>query len=146
MKILLLGKNGQVGWELQRALAPLATLVALDRRGEGGLAADLSRPESLADTVRALEPDVIVTPPPTPQWTRRRASLARPCDQRRSTRGTGPRGGTPRALLVHYSTDYVFDGSGDAPRAEDAPTAPLSGTGRPSSRARKPSAQAAAAI
>ena len=60
MKILLLGKNGQVGWELQRALSPLGELVALDRHGAGPLSADLSQPESLAATVRAVAPQIIV--------------------------------------------------------------------------------------
>ena len=127
MKILLLGKNGQVGWELQRALAPLATLVALDRRGEGGLAGDLSRPESLADTVRALEPDVIVNAAAHTAVDKAQSEpgLARAINAEAPAvlaREAARRG----ALLVHYSTDYVFDGSGDAPRAEDAPTAPLS--------------------
>ena len=58
MKILLLGKNGQVGWELQRSLSILGELVALDRHSE--LCGDLSQPERLADTVRLLRPDVIV--------------------------------------------------------------------------------------
>jgi dTDP-4-dehydrorhamnose reductase len=52
MKILLLGKNGQVGWELQRALAPLGQLVALDFDTPGDLRADFSKPDTLADTVR----------------------------------------------------------------------------------------------
>ena len=60
MKILLLGKNGQVGWELQRSLAPLGEVVALDFDSPGPLTADFSKPESLAATVRAVAPDVIV--------------------------------------------------------------------------------------
>ena len=59
MKILLLGKNGQLGWELQRSLAPLGELVALDRQGAPGLCGDLGEPDGLAATVRALRPDVI---------------------------------------------------------------------------------------
>lgn len=59
MKILLLGKNGQVGWELQRSLAPLGTVVALDRRS-AEYCGDLSQLENLAETVRAVRPDVIV--------------------------------------------------------------------------------------
>ena len=55
MKILLFGKNGQVGWELQRALAPLGELHAL-----GSDAADFAAPESLSEIVRALRPDVVV--------------------------------------------------------------------------------------
>src|SRR5690606_29673778 len=60
MKILLLGKNGQVGWELQRALAPLGELIALDREPEGGLCGDLTDPDGLRETIRAVRPDVIV--------------------------------------------------------------------------------------
>ena len=60
MKILLLGKNGQVGWELQRALAPLGELIALDRSGAEGLVGDLAQPQALARTVAALRPQVIV--------------------------------------------------------------------------------------
>ena len=59
MKILLLGKNGQVGWELQRSLAPLGELIALDRHSTP-LCGDLSQPEALAQTVRAVRPNVIV--------------------------------------------------------------------------------------
>src|SRR6056297_1453118 len=60
MKILLLGSNGQVGWELQRALAPLGALTALSRNGMQGLCGDLRRPEELSVTVRKVAPDVIV--------------------------------------------------------------------------------------
>ena len=59
MKILLLGKNGQVGWELQRALAPLGDLVALDF-DSAEHNADFSRPETLAATVQAVRPQIIV--------------------------------------------------------------------------------------
>ena len=60
MKILLLGKNGQVGWELQRALAPLGTLIALDRNGADGLRGDLEDLAGLEHCVRTLAPHVIV--------------------------------------------------------------------------------------
>ena len=60
MKILLLGKNGQVGWELQRSLAVLGEVVALDFDSPGPLTADFSKPESLAATVRAVAPQIIV--------------------------------------------------------------------------------------
>ncbi|MEY3215760.1 MAG: dTDP-4-dehydrorhamnose reductase, partial [Pseudomonadota bacterium] len=59
MKILLLGKNGQVGWELQRSLAPLGEVLALDRHSTD-YCGDLSQPERLAQTVRDWRPDVIV--------------------------------------------------------------------------------------
>ena len=59
MKILLLGKNGQLGWELQRSLAPLGELLALDRQSTSHCG-DLSNLEGLAETVRAFQPDVVV--------------------------------------------------------------------------------------
>src|SRR5699024_6114096 len=60
MKILLLGKNGQVGWELQRALAPLGEVIALDRYGLMGLCGDLSQTEAVSDTIVSVKPDVVV--------------------------------------------------------------------------------------
>ena len=60
MKILLLGKSGQVGWELQRALAPLGEVVALERQGENGLCGDLTDLDGLRNTIRSLQPDVLV--------------------------------------------------------------------------------------
>ncbi|ASM76215.1 dTDP-4-dehydrorhamnose reductase [Vitreoscilla filiformis] len=130
MKILLLGKGGQVGWELQRALAPLGEIVALDHDSTE-LAGDFSRPESLAATVQAVRPTVIVNAAAhtavdkaesEPELARAINALA-PGVLAREAAAIG-------ALLIHYSTDYVFDGSGQAPRAEDAPTAPLSAYGR----------------
>ena len=59
MKILLLGPNGQVGWELQRSLAPLGEVLALDRHSTQ-FCGDLGQPERLAQTVAAYQPDVIV--------------------------------------------------------------------------------------
>ena len=130
MKILLLGKGGQVGWELQRALAPLGEIVALDHDSTE-LAGDFSRPESLAATVQAVRPTVIVNAAAhtavdkaesEPELARAINALA-PGVLAREAAAIG-------ALLIHYSTDYVFDGSGDTPRTEEAPTAPLSTYGR----------------
>ncbi|EPD43925.1 MULTISPECIES: dTDP-4-dehydrorhamnose reductase [Delftia] len=130
MKLLLLGRNGQVGWELQRSLAPLGELIALERQGDAGgqgLCGDLSRLDELARTVRALRPDVIVNAAAhtavdkaesEPEQARLLNALA-PQVLAREAAQTG-------ALLVHYSTDYVFDGSGSAARTETEATAPLS--------------------
>ncbi|HET9976907.1 MAG TPA: dTDP-4-dehydrorhamnose reductase [Burkholderiaceae bacterium] len=130
MKLLLLGKNGQVGWELQRSLAPLGEVVALDFDSTEHHA-DFTRPAALAETVRALAPDVIVN---AAAHTAVDKAESEP-DLARTINAEAPRVLSAEArrcgaLLVHYSTDYVFDGSGDAPRAEDAPTAPLSVYGR----------------
>ena len=130
MKILLLGKNGQVGWELQRALGVLGELVALDF-DSAELSADFSRPESLSATVRAVRPDVIVNAAAhtAVDKAESEAELARTINAAAPTvlaREAAALG----AWLVHYSTDYVFDGSGSSPRAEDARTGPLSVYGR----------------
>lgn len=131
MKILLLGKNGQVGWELQRALAPLGEVIALDRQGADGLCGDLADLERLAATVRALAPDVIVN-----------AAAYTAVDKAESEPGLAMliNGEAPGVLareaaalgawLIHYSTDYVFDGSGEEQWQESAATGPLSVYGR----------------
>lgn len=126
MKILLLGKNGQLGWELQRSLAPLGELVALDRQGAPGLCGDLGEPDGLAATVRALRPDVILNAAAYTAVDRaesepdlaRRINAHAPAVLAREAAACG-------ALLLHYSTDYVFHGHGQHPWAEDDPTGPL---------------------
>ena len=126
MKILLLGKNGQVGWELQRSLAPLGELIALDRHSPD-LCGDLAKLQGLADTVRAVRPDVIVNAAAhtavdkaesEPELARTLNALA-PGVLAQEAAKIG-------ALLVHYSTDYVFDGSGTRPWTETDTPAPLS--------------------
>lgn len=128
MKILLLGKNGQVGWELQRSLAPLGELVALDRAGDAarGLCGDLQHLDGLRETVRALRPDVIVNAAAHTAVDKaqsetdlaRRLNAEAPAVLAEAAQAVG-------AALVHYSTDYVFDGSGHTPWVETAPTGPL---------------------
>ena len=125
--ILLLGTNGQVGWELQRALAPLGDVVALDRQGQDGLCGDLNDPAALAATVRALRPAAIVNAAAHTAVDRaesepelaQRLNAEAPAALAQAAAEVG-------ALLVHYSTDYVFDGSGDTPWREGDATGPLS--------------------
>ena len=131
MKILLLGKNGQVGWELQRSLAPLGTVTACDFDSTGELKADFSQPESLVPLIRRVRPDVIVN---SAAHTAVDKAESEP-ELARAINATAPglvarEAAASGALLVHYSTDYVFDGSGDQPRSEDAATGPLSVYGR----------------
>ncbi|VTU18880.1 dTDP-4-dehydrorhamnose reductase [Variovorax sp. PBL-E5] len=126
MKLLLLGKGGQVGWELQRSLAPLGELVALDFDSTE-LHADFSHPEQLADTVRQVRPDVIVN---AAAHTAVDKAESEP-DVARKLNATSPgvvaeAAQQVGALMVHYSTDYVFDGSGSTPWREDDATGPLS--------------------
>ncbi|VTU17342.1 dTDP-4-dehydrorhamnose reductase [Variovorax sp. PBL-H6] len=130
MKVLLLGKTGQVGWELQRSLAPLGELVALDSRSTE-FHADFRDPGRVAQTVLALRPDVVVNAAAhtavdkaesEPELARTLNAFA-PGAIAKAAQQVG-------ALMVHYSTDYVFDGTGERPWQEDDATAPLSVYGR----------------
>jgi len=126
LKILLFGKNGQVGWELQRSLAPIGELIALDRTDTVPTCGDLSRPELLAETVRQLRPDVIVN---AAAYTAVDKAESEP-DLARAINSTAPavlaaEAAALGAWLVHFSTDYVFDGSGTRPWQEEDATGPL---------------------
>lgn len=126
MKILLLGKNGQVGWELQRSLAPLGCVLALDSKSQD-FCGDLNDLQGLADTVQRFAPDVIVN-----------AAAYTAVDKAESEPGHALRINAQapavlaaearklKALLVHYSTDYVFAGNGDTAWLESDPVGPLS--------------------
>jgi dTDP-4-dehydrorhamnose reductase len=131
MKILLFGANGQVGWELRRSLAPLGELVALGSAGEEGLAGDFRDPAAVAATVERVRPGVVVNAAAytavdkaesEPEIARAVNALA-PEAIARAAQSVG-------APVVHYSTDYVFDGSGSRPWREDDPTGPLGVYGR----------------
>ena len=126
MNILLLGKGGQVGWELQRSLGPLGHLTALDFDSTLHCG-DFSNLQGLADTVRAVRPDVIVNAAAhtavdkaesEPELARTLNALAPGVLAHEAAR--------LGAWLVHYSTDYVFDGSGTRPWTETDTPAPLS--------------------
>ena len=131
MKLLLLGKSGQVGWELQRSLAPLGELVALDRQVTAGLCGDISDLSALAQVIEAVRPDVIINAAAHTAVDKAQAepelALRLNAEAPEVMAQAAKRLG---ALLVHYSTDYVFDGSGSTPRSESAETAPLSVYGR----------------
>lgn len=130
MKILLLGKNGQVGWELQRSLAPLGEVIAVGR-DHPALCGDLSNLEGLAATVRSVAPDIIVNAAAYTAVDRAESDEVLCHAVNALAPGVlAAEAARMDALLVHYSTDYVFDGSGDAPWREDAATGPLSVYGR----------------
>lgn len=126
MKILLLGKNGQVGWELQRSLAPLGEVISLDRNGLNQWCGDLSKPDQIYQTIVDIAPNVVVnasayTVVDLAETEQDMANLinyvavgkiAEACAQ-------------IKALLVHYSTDYVFDGEGTSKFNETDALKPL---------------------
>jgi len=129
--MLLLGASGQVGHELRRALAPLGEVICTARGGrlQGGAAcevADFDKPDTLPALVDCIAPDVVVN-----------AAAYTAVDRAESERDTAFRANAeaPAALaaacaqrdtlLVHYSTDYVFDGTGTRPYREDDPVAPI---------------------
>lgn len=130
MKILLLGKNGQVGWELQRSLSVLGDLVALDRHGPD-LCGDLANLQGIARTVQTVRPDVIVNAAAHTAVDRAESEP----DLAHTLNALAPgllaqEAAKLGALLVHYSTDYVFDGSGTRAWVETDTPAPLSVYGR----------------
>jgi dTDP-4-dehydrorhamnose reductase len=130
LNILLFGKNGQVGWELQRSLAPLGEVTALDF-DSATHCGDFAQPTGIANTVRSLRPDVIVN---AAAHTAVDKAESEP-DLARLLNATSPgvlatEAARLGALLVHYSTDYVFDGSGSRPWLETDSPAPLSVYGR----------------
>jgi dTDP-4-dehydrorhamnose reductase len=126
MKILLFGKTGQVGWELQRSLAPLGDLVALDVDSQSHCG-DLTNLDGVAQTIQLVAPDVIVNAAAHTAVDKaeseselvRTINARAPALMAQQARQLG-------ACLVHYSTDYVFDGSGSQPWLETDTTAPLS--------------------
>ncbi len=119
--ILLTGARGQVGWELARTLSTLGKVVALDSR-----ALDLTDTDAIRRVVAEVNPRIIVNPAAHTAVDKAESEA----DKARALNATAPamlaeeakkRG----ALLIHYSTDYVFDGSGTTPWQEDDPTGPL---------------------
>ena len=130
MNILLLGKNGQVGWELQRSLALLGQVTALDFDSSEHCG-DFSQPDKVAESVRALRPQVIVNAAAHTAVDKAESEPELAQLLNATTPGVLAQEAVKTgALLVHYSTDYVFDGSGSRPWAETDTPAPLSVYGR----------------
>ena len=130
MKVLLLGRGGQVGWELQRSLSVLGDVVALDfdpAHNPDGLCGDFTNLAGLAETVRRVQPHIIVNAAAHTAVDKaesepdvaRLINAAAPAVLAQAATELG-------AWLVHYSTDYVFDGSGSLPWLETDTTGPLS--------------------
>ena len=130
MNILLFGKSGQVGWELQRSLAMLGNITMLDFDSTEHCG-DFSNPTGIADAVRALRPNVIVN---AAAHTAVDKAESEP-EVARLLNATTPgvlaqEAARLGALMVHYSTDYVFDGSGSRPWRETDVPDPLNVYGR----------------
>lgn len=125
MNILLFGKTGQVGWELQRALAPLGKLVALDVHSKD-FCGDFSNPEGIAETVRAIKPDVIVNAAAHTAVDKAESEPAfAQLLNATSVEAIAKEAEKIGAWVVHYSTDYVFPGNGEIPWRESDATSPL---------------------
>ena len=130
MIILLFGKGGQVGWELQRSLSPLGKLVALGTDSQD-LCGDFTDLDGIAETVRSVQPDIIVNAAAYTAVDKaesesdlcRKINAMAPAILAREAKSCG-------SWLIHYSTDYVFDGSGERPWSEADPTTPLSVYGK----------------
>jgi len=126
MHILLTGRNGQVGFELQRSLAPLGEVIALDRSR-----CDLGTPDSLRAAIRELRPDIIVNPAAYTAVDKAESDEATARAVNAIAPGIlGEEAARLGALVIHYSTDYVFDGKKDGPYVESDTTNPLSVYGR----------------
>ena len=121
LRLLVTGTTGQVGWELLRSLAPLGEVIAADRQRM-----NLSDPDSIRRTIREVRPDVLVNPA---AWTAVDRAEAE-AESAAAINATAPGVMAEEcrladALLVHFSTDFVFDGSGDLPWSEDDAPGPL---------------------
>ena len=131
MRLLLLGGNGQVGRELRRALPALGEVVVATREGGGtDLAADFDAPAALGELVRRIAPDVVVN---AAAYTAVDKAEAEP-DVAFRVNALAPAAiaqacAAAGALLLHYSTDYVFDGTASRPYREDDATVPLGAYG-----------------
>jgi dTDP-4-dehydrorhamnose reductase len=125
LRILVPGKTGQVGWELQSALAPLGTVIALDRG-----AMDVANPDSIRGAIRDTKPEVIVNATAYNNVDRAESEP----DLAMRVNGVAPgimaeEAKRLGAILIHYSTDYVFDGELDRPYSEDDPPNPVNAYG-----------------
>jgi dTDP-4-dehydrorhamnose reductase len=136
VKLLLLGANGQVGRELRAALAPLGAVVCASRDGNlgdqaTGETADLSEPQTLVALLDRINPDVIVNAAAYTAVDRAEDEEALASRINAEALAVlGAWAAQKQALVVHYSTDYVFDGRGTRPYAEEDDTCPLGAYGR----------------
>ncbi|MFT4271342.1 MAG: dTDP-4-dehydrorhamnose reductase [Pantoea sp.] len=125
MNILLFGRNGQVGWELQRALSPLGNVMVLDRHSVD-YCGDFENPTGIAESILKIKPDVIVNATAYTAVDKAESEVEKArLVNATSVKALAEAAKQVNALVVHYSTDYVFDGSGTTPWKETDTTAPL---------------------
>jgi dTDP-4-dehydrorhamnose reductase len=126
MRIMLTGANGQVGWELARSLMPLGEVIALDRSR-----CDLSRPETISNVVQAIKPDVIVNAAAYTLVDKAEEEEALATTINSTSVGViAEEARKLEALLIHYSTDYVFDGTKPESYTEEDIPNPINVYGR----------------
>lgn len=126
MRVLLLGKLGQLGWELHRSLSPLGELIAVDYPE-----IDLSQPDQILQLVRRVQPALIVNATAYTAVDRAESEPQVAMDiNARAPRILAEEARTLGATLIHFSTDYVFDGTANRPYLETDPPSPLSVYGR----------------
>lgn len=130
MKILLFGKNGQVGWELQRSLLPLGDLIALDRNSPE-LCGDLTNLKGIVETIQRVAPNIIINAAAYTNVDKAEEEQDLACTI--NTEAPSILANEAKKLnawFVHYSTDYVFDGNGNNFKEECDSTAPLNVYGK----------------
>ena len=126
MKLLLFGANGQVGWELQRSLAPLGELICLSRASTE-YCGDFLNPTGLAQAVRSIKPDVVINAVAYTAVDKAESNIANAYTVNADAPGAIAQAAhAVGARLIHYSTDYVFNGSGTTPWDEADTPCPLS--------------------
>lgn len=129
MRILLFGKTGQLGWELQRSLAPLGEVIALG--SSDSPCANFNQPEVVASTARAFAPHIIVNAAAYTAVDRAENDAHAAMLVNATAPGLlGNVAAELGAWMVHYSTDYVFDGLSNTPWKEDDPVGPVNEYGR----------------
>ncbi|NIF76630.1 dTDP-4-dehydrorhamnose reductase [Paraburkholderia sp. Cy-641] len=125
MRIMLTGCNGQVGWELRRALAPLGEVIAFDRNG-----ADLAKPELLASVAASVRPHAIVNAAAYTAVDNAESDVdLAHCVNAEAVGVLAEAARKHNALMIHYSTDYVFEGVSSQPYVETDTVAPLNSYG-----------------
>lgn len=132
MKILLLGKNGQVGWELNRSLQPLGRIYALDRHNNAdGLCGDVANFDAITQAFQQICPDIVVNAAAYTAVDKAQSDIAQAdLINHLAVKHLAESAKQHQALFIHYSTDYVFDGTGKTAWTEEDSTSPINTYGQ----------------